>query len=89
MPLDMDSVIIQELLAGEEDLIAAATNADNEFLRKLRCPKCFCLDIGKEVDQDRPFQPHSILAHWNARCLACECLFSPHTAIIIQERVAS
>jgi hypothetical protein len=89
MPSDMDAIIIRELLEGEEDLISAATEADTAFLRRLRCPKCLCWDIGKEVDQDRPFQEHSILAHWNARCLACGCLFSPHTSIIIQERASS
>jgi hypothetical protein len=83
----LDPEVTLKMLEGVKDEITPAAKAKAEFFKKLKCPCCLeKRGIVSEVtvpDLER-VRGDEIVPYGNARCLACGCLFEPHTMLVVE-----
>ena len=81
----MDPALAAKLVEGYVDELTPARKALDAFYRQCRCPKC------KGVCRKQYVAGHafaegsdSLVARSCLRCLTCDCLFDPHSDLVLE-----
>jgi hypothetical protein len=78
----MDPELAWKAIEGYEDVLSAERRTLDAFYRQFKCKRCGS-NCRKEMVKGHVFGeelvPRSCL-----RCLACQCLFDPHTGLILE-----
>lgn len=80
----LDPRITEKLLEGYEDTITEASKQRERFYRDQTCPTCQGTAFHKHADLRTMFRPSDPLPRYQLACINCECLFDPHSGIILK-----
>ena len=83
---EMDPQDVLAILEGQEDLLTPEVEKTREFFEQVTCVQCGD-DVRAVVDSKRPFRPGMKTPNYLAECVACECLFSPYTGLVVTRGV--
>ena len=80
---EMDPQIALKLLEGHQDILTQQAEAHERFYANQSCPRCGggCRRIG---DLRTMFKEGEALPRYLLECLACSCVFDPHTGMILE-----
>lgn len=79
---------LQALLEGVPDLITPAVQRRSKLFKALKCPQCGA-DGGSVISEVEPkdlknVSPDDVVPYGRGRCVACRCLFTVDTHIVIE-----
>ena len=79
----MDPLITRKLLEGHQDILSGAAEQHEQFYSNQSCPRCSggCRRVG---DPQMMFREGQALPRYQLECLACGCVFDPHSGIIVE-----
>lgn len=82
---EMDPDLLEHLLEGYEDELTGEARKQEAFYRQFRCPRC-----GGECEKHFLGVGHSFsstsdtyLPRSGLKCKLCECVFDPHSDLIV------
>lgn len=79
----MDPKIIAKLIEGHKDIITPAAEEREKFYQSQDCPDCGGNALTKNGDAKTMFRAGDILPRYTLSCDNCDCLFDPHSGIIL------
>lgn len=79
----MDPRITLKLLEGHRDLISPMAAAQERFYQNQVCPSCDGTSFTKTGNASQLFRHGQALPHYTLRCNDCDCLFDPHSTIVL------
>lgn len=78
-----DPRITLKLLEGREDVLGPLAKARRDFYDSQICIRCGGKAFTKVADSKTIFVPDDPLPRYLLRCRDCECLFDPHSGILL------
>ena len=82
--IPMDPALIVQAIQGYEDHLSTEAKKMDAFYSQFVCPNCNG-KCHKETTTEIAFSSSdSILAKYILRCNNCQCLFDPHTGILLE-----
>lgn len=83
---EADPTLMLKAIEGYEDTLAVEQRKLNAFYRQFRCQRCGG-NCRKEMVKGHTFGGDSLVPRSCLRCLACQCLFDPHTGLLLEPGV--
>jgi len=80
----VDPRITAKLLEGYADTITEAVEERNKFYQQQQCPYCGGNALTRTANPRLLFRPDDPLPRYQLRCQNCDCLFDPHTGIVLK-----
>ena len=78
-----DPRITMKLLEGRKDLLGPLAEARRAFYDSQRCIRCGGTAFTRIADSKTMFAPDDPLPRYLLKCRDCECLFDPHSGILL------
>ncbi len=80
----MDPELAAKLVEGYQNELEPQRRTLDAFYRNTRCPKCNG-QCRKEAVAGHAFaDPNTLVPRACLRCMTCECLFDPHSNIVLE-----
>lgn len=79
----MDPRITAKLIEGYKDIITPAAKKREAFYKAQDCPNCGGNALTKCGDATTIFRSGDFLPRYTLTCDNCDCLFDPHSGIIL------
>jgi hypothetical protein len=79
----MDPKVTAKLLEGHKDILTPAAEKREELYQSQDCPNCGGNALTKCGSPESMFRTGEILPRYTLSCDNCDCLFDPHTGIIL------
>ncbi len=78
--------VVQEMLKGYKDELEGAKRVDDAFYRQFPCPRCGgeCQRAFLGIKHALPEDGENLLPRSGLRCKLCDCLFDPHSGLILE-----
>ena len=80
---ELDPEIARQLLEGHKDEITGLSREREQFYQDQICPTCYGAFFIKVDNPPTRFSPNDPLPRYLLKCTACNCLFNPHSGIIL------
>ena len=80
----IDPRITAKLLEGYKDTITEAAKQREQFYHDQICPYCQGTELRRHGDIRFMFRPNDPLPHYQLTCMNCDCLFDPHSGIVLK-----
>lgn len=83
---EMDPELALKLSEGYPDVLSGETRKQEAFYRQFPCPRCGgpCDRHFLGVSHAFPQDGETLLPRSGLRCNLCDCVFDPHTGLIVQ-----
>jgi hypothetical protein len=78
-----DPRVTLKLLEGRKDVIGPLAAARDEFYRSQSCIRCNGTSLTKVANAATLFHPNDPMPRYLMECKDCECLFDPHTGLLL------
>lgn len=82
---EMDPEVALKIIEGYEDELTGESKKQEAFYRQFRCPRCGgeCIKHFISAQHAFPQDGDVLLPRSGLKCKLCDCLFDPHTNLII------
>lgn len=82
---ELDPELAWKAIEGYVNELAPEQQAADAFYRQFRCKRCSGSCRKEILNSVHAFSdPNSLVPRSVLRCLSCECLFDPHTGILLE-----
>jgi hypothetical protein len=78
-----DPRITMKLLEGRKDLLGPLAEARRKFYDDQHCIRCGGTAFTRITDSKTMFVPNDPLPRYLLKCRDCECLFDPHSGLLL------
>lgn len=79
----LDPIITSKLLEGHEDVITPLAEERKNFYQNQNCPHCDGNSLTMQGDSKTMFRGNDPLPRYTLSCDNCDCLFDPHSGLIL------
>ena len=79
----MDPEATLKLLEGRKDIITPLAEAREAFYQSQTCIRCGSPALIKVGDANTMFRSNEPLPRYLLKCASCECLFDPHSGLLL------
>lgn len=80
----MDPALARKLVEGYQNELEPQRKALEAFYRQCRCPKCKGTCRREFVPGHSFADPDTFVARSCLRCTTCDCLFDPHSNLVLE-----
>jgi hypothetical protein len=82
--VEMDQELALKLIEGYENELEPEQKKQEAFYRNCACPRCGGQCEKRFISADHAFGDGSVLPRSGLKCTMCNCLFDPHSNLILE-----
>ena len=82
--VEMDPELALKLIEGYENELDPEAKKQEAFYRQMACPRCGGNCEKAFISAEHTFGDGALIPRSGMRCTLCDCLFDPHTGVILE-----